>query len=104
MKHGMIVIFSALLLSLPVTGMAGEKAKTALCTAKDVQHNIDMLRASVEEMQATHDSQRGMDMLHEHMAMIIDNQEITLGLLEQARTGSKQNGVACPKKRDHIKK
>jgi hypothetical protein len=104
MKRVMIVVFSTLLLTLPITGMAGEKAKSKLCTAKDVQHNIDLLRASVEEMQATHDSQRGMDMLHEHMAMIIDNQEITLGLLEQARTGSKQNSVACPKKRDHIKK
>lgn len=104
MKRIMIVVLSTLLLSLPAISFAGDKDKAALCTAKDVQMNIDKLRASVEEMQATHDSQRGMDMLHEHMAMIIDNQEITLGLLEQTRTGSKKDGVECPKKRDHIKK
>lgn len=104
MQRTLIVILSALFLGLPATGIADEQQKPPLCTAKDVQRNIDELRVSVGELQATHDTQRGVGMLHDHMAMIIDNQEIILGLLEQARTKSKQNGVECPKKRSHIKK
>lgn len=104
MKLSLLAILSVLFLSLPATGVAGEGQKTPLCTTKDVQRNIDALRASVDELQATHDMQHGMKMLHDHMAMIIDNQEIILGLLEQTRTKAKQNGVECPKKRSHIKK
>jgi hypothetical protein len=69
-----------------------------------VQGNINQLRISIEELQATHDTQRGMDMLHEHMAIIIDNQEIILGLLEQSRTKATQKGVECPKRLHEHKK
>jgi hypothetical protein len=97
MKH-VIMIFSALLFLLPVAGTAAEESKTKLCTAKDVQHNIDVLRESIGELKATHDLQQGMQMLHDHMAIIIDNQEIMLGILD------KKDGVDCPSPRAHIRK
>jgi hypothetical protein len=104
MKYAMTVILSTLLLALPGVGMAADdstkKPKETLCTAKDVQHNIDILRGAIVELQTTHDTQRGMQMLHDHMALIIDNQEIMLGLLDK---GGKK-GVKCPDPRAHIKK
>lgn len=99
MKYVMAVIFSTLL-SLPVIGAAADEPKEKLCTAKDVQHNIDILREAIAELKTTHDMERGMQMLHDHMAVLIDNQEIILGLLDK---GGKK-GVQCPDPRAHIKK
>lgn len=98
MKYVMAAIFSTLLLASSITGAVADEPKKALCTAKDVQHNINLLRESIGELKATHDHQRGMEMLHNHMAMLIDNQEIILGLLD------KKDGVECPKTTSHIKK
>lgn len=104
MKHTMALILTALMITLPGISAAeeGSKAepKETLCTAKDVQHNINILREAIVELQTTHDTQRGMQMLHDHMALIIDNQEIMLGLLDK---GGKK-GVKCPDPRAHIKK
>jgi hypothetical protein len=99
MKYVMTVILSALMLTLPGIGTADD-AKETLCTAKDVRHNIDILRAAIVDLKTTHDTQRGMEMLHDHMAVLIDNQEIMLGLLDK---GGKK-GVKCPDTRAHIKK
>jgi hypothetical protein len=98
MKQAMFVIFSILMSSLPIAGSAAEEPKATLCTAKDVQHNIDILRESIGELKDTHDTNKGMQMLHDHMAVLIDNQEIMLGLLD------KKDGVECPDKRAHIRK
>lgn len=103
MKLAITVILSALMLTLSGISAAKDDAKQpkeTLCTASDVQYNIDVLRKSIAELKTTHDTQRGMEMLHDHMAVLIDNQEIILGLL----TKGDKNGVKCPNERAHIKK
>jgi hypothetical protein len=102
MKYVMTVIFSALMFTLPAISTADDatEPKETLCTAKDVRHNIDILRAAIVDLKTTHDMQRGMEMLHDHMAVLIDNQEIMLGLLDK---GGKK-GVKCPDARAHIRK
>jgi hypothetical protein len=97
MKYSLITVLSALVIVATPASAIAEEAKKSLCTAKDVQHNIDTLRQSISELKSTHDTQRGMQMLHDHMTVLIDNQEIMLGLLD------KKSGVACPKPYVHIR-
>ena len=71
MKKLLTAILSAGVLLLPSIGVADDNSAYPLCSAADVQRNIDNIRASVNELQETHDTQRGMEMLHDHMALII---------------------------------
>ena len=98
MKHAMYAIFAVLISALPLAGTAADEPKNKLCTAEDVRHNLEVLRESIGELKTEHSTQRGMEMLHDHMAVLIDNQEIMLGLLDR------KDGVECPNPRAHIRK